>query len=89
MMKILLRILLILIVLGAMFFVPAIPVTSALVVPDSQPEIVSLSLLDVLSGLSTPVVGVTITWEWYSYLALVILLAIMLAVALVIAFIRL
>jgi len=87
-MKIIIRILLILAFLALMLFIPAIPVLSAPVIPDAQPEMTSLSLFEVISGLISPILGVSITWEWYSYLALGILVAIMMAVAILITFVR-
>jgi hypothetical protein len=88
-MKLILRILMVLAFLTLMLFVPAIPVLSSPVIPNPTTEMVSLSLFDLVMRQVNHPLGVTIVWEWYSYLALGLLLAIMTTFSLLLVRIRL
>ena len=88
-MRILLRSLLILCFLALMCFVPVIPLLDTSLESGAQPEMVSRSLFELASQPAAPASGAALTWEWYSYAGLVLLLAIMAAFSLLIARLRL
>ncbi len=85
-MKTILRIVLILAFLALMLFLPAIPVQRIPSMANPQTTIVSLSLFNLLGW--GPPLGWMFFWEWYSTLALGLLLVIMASVSLLIARLR-
>ena len=85
-MKTILRILIILAFLALMLFLPAIPVLRNPSMANPETEIVSLSLFNLLGW--GPALGWMFFWEWYSSLALGLLLVIMASVSLLIARLR-